>query len=166
MTSFDGYQWLLDGSPLAGETSQAYTPAGAEVGHQLSCRVTVTYPLPLLVTTAATSAPVTVLASGPRPIPPSPPPVKATVEITKVKISSTHHRAKFSFKASGSVTGFQCALIKAPTGHRHKRPRPSFSACRSPKTYKHLEPGKYSFEVRAVTAAGPGTPAIKNFTIS
>jgi hypothetical protein len=32
--------------------------------------------------------------------------------------------------------GFQCPLVK-----------PSFSACRSPKTYKHLKPGKYTFEV-------------------
>jgi streptogramin lyase len=63
----DGYQWLLDGTPLVGQTSRSYTPTGGDVGHQLTCRVTVTYPLPLLITASATSPPVTVLSqsSGP-----------------------------------------------------------------------------------------------------
>jgi hypothetical protein len=53
-------------------------------------------------------------------------------------------------------TGLQCALVK-----------PSFSACRSRKTYKHLKPGKYTFEVRAFNAAGADpTPAKKSFTIT
>ena len=77
-------------------------------------------------------------------------------KITKAKISSKHHTAKFSFKAIGTATGFQCALVK-----------PSFSACRSPKTYKHLKPGKYTFEVRAFNAAGAEpTPAKKSFRIT
>ncbi len=57
---FDGYRWLLDGSQIA--TGPSYTPAAANVGHQLSCAETVTYPL-LEVTTSATSAPITVVAS-------------------------------------------------------------------------------------------------------
>jgi hypothetical protein len=52
---FDGYQWLLDGSPIAGQTGHSYTPTTADVGHQLSCTVKVTYPL-LVVTVSATSA--------------------------------------------------------------------------------------------------------------
>jgi hypothetical protein len=65
-SGFDGYQWLLDGTPIAGQTSQSYTPIAGDIGHPLSCRVTVTYPL-LSVTTSATSAPVTVIpqSSGP-----------------------------------------------------------------------------------------------------
>jgi hypothetical protein len=60
------------------------------------------------------------------------------------------------FQGDRQVTGFQCALVK-----------PSFSACRSPKTYKHLKPGKYTFEVRAFNAAGADpTPAKKSFTIT
>ena len=43
--SFDGFQWLRDGSAITGATSQSYTPVAADVGHQLSCTVTVTYAL-------------------------------------------------------------------------------------------------------------------------
>jgi streptogramin lyase len=56
---FDGYQWLLDGSPIAGQTGTSYTPTAADAGHQLSCSVKVTYPL-LVVTVSATSAAVLV----------------------------------------------------------------------------------------------------------
>jgi len=55
--AFDGYRWLLGGFEVA--AGQSYTPVAANLGAQLSCQVTVTYPL-LDVTTAATSAPVTV----------------------------------------------------------------------------------------------------------
>jgi streptogramin lyase len=54
---FDGYQWLLDGSAIAGQTGQSYTPTAADIGHQLSCKVTVTYTL-FPTTTSATSAAV------------------------------------------------------------------------------------------------------------
>jgi streptogramin lyase len=63
---FDGYQWLRDGTPITGQTAQSYTPVAGDVGHQLSCTITVSYPL-LNVTTAATSGAVTVIPpnSGP-----------------------------------------------------------------------------------------------------
>jgi len=60
---FDGYQWQLDGTPVA--QGQSYTPSVAALGHQLACVETVTYSLPL-VTATATSAAVTVGgATGP-----------------------------------------------------------------------------------------------------
>ena len=58
--SFDGYQWLLDGSPISGATASSYTPLASDVDHQLSCKVTVTYTL-FPTTVSATSAAVTVL---------------------------------------------------------------------------------------------------------
>ena len=85
-------------------------------------------------------------------------------KITEVNISSKHHQAKFSFKAIGTATGFQCALVKEKP--HHKQPKPHFARCRSPKTYKQLKPGKYTFEVRAFNARGRDpTPAKKSFTI-
>lgn len=68
--SFDGYRWLRDGAQIAGQTAQTYTPATADVGHRLACQVTVTYPMPFLVTPAtATSTAITVApAPPPRPV--------------------------------------------------------------------------------------------------
>ena len=56
---WDGYKWLLDGSPIAGATRASYTPTAADAGHLLSCEATVTYTL-LQVTVSATSTPVEV----------------------------------------------------------------------------------------------------------
>ena len=65
--SFDGYQWLRDGLPIVGQTGQSYLSVAGDVGHLLACTITVTYALPLDVTTAATSASITVTPqnSGP-----------------------------------------------------------------------------------------------------
>jgi streptogramin lyase len=56
---FDGYQWLLDGQAITGQTAQTYVPAASDVGHQLSCKVTVTYTL-FPTTVSASSAAVVV----------------------------------------------------------------------------------------------------------
>jgi len=62
--AFDGYQWMIDGSAIAGRTAQSYTPTVADIGHQLSCSVTVTYTL-FPATVSATSAAVIVTARPP-----------------------------------------------------------------------------------------------------
>jgi hypothetical protein len=92
-------------------------------------------------------------------------PTQPRAKITAATISSKLHRASFKFKASGA-RGFQCALVKQPPGKHHKKPKPSYRACKSPKTYKHLKRGRYTFYVRALGAAGPGTPATKKFKIA
>ena len=80
-------------------------------------------------------------------------------KISKASISSTKRRASFKFTATGTAKGFQCELKRA-----HKKA--AFKSCHSPKTYKHLKPGKYTFEVRAVGSGGPDpTPAKKSFKI-
>jgi hypothetical protein len=80
-------------------------------------------------------------------------------KISKASISSTKHQASFKFAAIGTAKGFQCAL-------KHGK-KAAFKSCQSPKTYKHLKPGKYTFEVRAVGSNGPDpTPAKKSFKIS
>jgi hypothetical protein len=86
------------------------------------------------------------------------------VSITAAKIDSTHHTAKFTLKAVGTATRFQCALIERKTNGKY--PTPSFSSCRSPKIYKHLKPGKYKFEVRSIPGTSHGSPAIRRFSIT
>jgi DNA-binding beta-propeller fold protein YncE len=86
-------------------------------------------------------------------------------KITKVTISSKQHKATFRFAAVGNRSGFRCALVKKPKRH-HKHAKPSYRSCRSPKRYKHLNAGRYTFSVRASNAGGSDpTPATKRFTI-
>jgi virginiamycin B lyase len=63
--AFDGYGWLRDGTPIPGQTGPSYAPTPADVGHQLACRITTTYPLPFFVTVSSTSAAITVQAPVP-----------------------------------------------------------------------------------------------------
>ena len=80
-------------------------------------------------------------------------------KMIKATISSPKREASFKFTALGVAKGFQCGLAKA-----HKKPK--FKACHSPKKYKHLKSGRYTFEVRAVGSGGTDpTPAKKNFKI-
>jgi streptogramin lyase len=58
--SFDGFRWLRDGVALAEKLSSSYTPVAADVGHRLACTASVTYPLPLLVTSVSTSSATTI----------------------------------------------------------------------------------------------------------
>ena len=62
--TFDGYQWLLDGDPIAGQTAETYTPTVGDLGHRLSCKVTATYTL-FPATVSAASDGVTVTGSNP-----------------------------------------------------------------------------------------------------
>ncbi len=79
--------------------------------------------------------------------------------VTKVKISSKHRQATFRFKTTGRAKGAQCALVRGKGAAK-------FKPCTSPKTYKHLKPGQYTFQARAVGLAGPdATPAIRKFRI-
>lgn len=80
-------------------------------------------------------------------------------KIIKATISSPKREASFKFTSLGAAKAFRCALGKA-----HKKA--AFKACSSVKRYKHLKPGKYTFEVRAIGSGGPDpTPAKKSFKI-
>lgn len=84
------------------------------------------------------------------------------VKITSVKLNRKHRSARFNFSAAGA-SGFRCALFRSKPGHRARTPH--FTSCRSPRTYRHLRNAKYVFEVRAVSAAGPGPTARHRFKI-
>jgi YVTN family beta-propeller protein len=82
-------------------------------------------------------------------------------KIKKAKVNRKKGRASFRFKAIGKATGFQCELKR-----KHARKRARFKRCRSPKTYKHLKTGRYTFEVRALSSVGKDpTPAKKKFKV-
>jgi streptogramin lyase len=85
---FDGYAWLRDGTPVAGQSARTYVPTAGDVGHRLSCRLTVTYPLPFSVTATATSPAITVQAAPP----PPPTPALSALHITPRMFTLTGRR--------------------------------------------------------------------------
>jgi hypothetical protein len=77
-------------------------------------------------------------------------------------------RAAFSFTAPGAVTHYQCMLVRPKsTRQKTKRKRkPRFSKCASPKRYKKLRKGRYTFRVRALNIlGGDAKPAVRKFRI-
>ena len=100
--------------------------------------------------------------------PPSQPPAAGLPDTTakKVKRKTKKRRATFTFTGTNAPTGFECALVKRKKGHHHRKPKPDFAPCTSPKIYKHLRRGKYTFMVRAVNAVGTDpTPATQKFKV-
>jgi hypothetical protein len=74
--------------------------------------------------------------------------------------------ASFRFRASGSSTHFECALVRKPLARRATTPAPAYAACRTPVTFTHLTPAAYVFYVRAIGLGGPDrTPAKYAFAI-
>ena len=55
--AFDGFRWRRNDILLGGHRGPQFTPSRHDAGARLSCREIVTYPPPLSVTVAATSAP-------------------------------------------------------------------------------------------------------------
>jgi hypothetical protein len=103
------------------------------------------------------------------PFPPCPPALRPpTTTIGRTKINRRAGKIVFTFSAVGWATAFQCRLQRSggKKGKRKHRKNVVFSTCRSPKAYKHLRPGKYRFDVRALDAAGtPGATATKKVTL-
>ncbi len=81
-------------------------------------------------------------------------------KITRDRISTKKGKAKFNFTAKGRADGFKCELRRKH--HAAKK----FKGCHSPKTYRHLKHGSYTFEVRAIGPGGPDpTPAKQRFAV-
>jgi hypothetical protein len=102
---------------------------------------------------------------------PPPPAAPPGTTLRKAKIDRGKGSATFVFAGTGAVSGFACELTGPPPkpakgARKPKRRKPKFAACRSPKAYRHLKPGRYVFEVEAI---GPGgrdrTPARRRFGI-
>jgi hypothetical protein len=76
--------------------------------------------------------------------------------IDKTVLRAATRTVKFWFSASEPAQGFLCRLDKS-----------DFKPCGSPRTYKHLKPGRHAFRVRAVDLAGnvDGTAAVASFRV-
>jgi hypothetical protein len=162
------YQWERCNSAgsscqaIAGATAQTYKLATADVKHTLRVQETASN-VSGAGSPATSSATAVVHAS---PAGGTNPHKAPNTRLVFERINSKTHSATFRFKATGKSTGFRCALVRRPTRKGAKTPAPKYSACRSPKTFKHLKPGSYVLRVRAV---GPGgvdkTPATYRFKI-
>jgi hypothetical protein len=141
----NGTPVTLSASPASGSKFAGWSGGGC--GSTASCKVTLASDVSVTATFTKTT----------RPAPPN------TV-ITKKAINRRKHNAKFRFKATGSAaTGFQCSLVKAS---KHKKSRPAYHSCTSPKSYSHLAHGSYTFYVRARGAGGTDpTPATAKFKL-
>lgn len=143
----------LTATPAAGSSFAGWSGACAGAG---SCSV----PISTAASTVAVGATFTAIpppAPPPPPLPPPSQPPDTTLESSK--INQKNNSATFRFKAVGNATGFQCSLRKS--GKKAK-----FAACTSPKAYRHLKSGKYTFEVRALDGTIPdATPAKKKFKV-
>jgi hypothetical protein len=76
---------------------------------------------------------------------------------------STKRKATFAFSSNKPGSTFECAL----KGKKLDQAVQQFSSCVSPRKYKNLAPGKYTFSVRATDAAGnvDSTPATWKFKV-
>jgi hypothetical protein len=116
-----------------------------------------------LVAPVSTCGPPANGVSKDAPPPPAPPAPGTTLK--KAKIDADAGTATFTFAGSGQVTGFACELIRVH-GKGGKAKRPRFASCSSPKAYKHLSPGRYTFKVEARGVGGVDpTPAVRTFRI-
>jgi alpha-tubulin suppressor-like RCC1 family protein len=93
---------------------------------------------------------------------------KASASRKQRRRAKLRARATFSFTAPGVVTRYQCMLVRPkPKGQKTRRKRkPRFSKCASPKRYKKLRKGRYTFRVRALNNLGADAkPAVRKFRI-
>jgi hypothetical protein len=93
---------------------------------------------------------------SPQPQPASPP-VAPETAITRSVFRQQARLAKFLFSSTVEGSAFQCKLDKR-----------DFGPCSSPKVYRHLEPGRHAFRVRAVGPTGllDSTAAVGRFAIA
>jgi hypothetical protein len=77
--------------------------------------------------------------------------------ISKARISQAKDRATFRFGSTEPGSTFVCRIDRKPA-----------KPCHSPKSYGHLKPGRHTFSVDAVGAAGATdpTPALRKFRIT
>ncbi|MDX6626005.1 MAG: hypothetical protein QOE56_994 [Solirubrobacterales bacterium] len=117
-------------------TWQRWSDGGARV-HSVTAGAPATY-------TAVYSTPSTALPPLVGPIAALPPGTRLLKGPPK---RASNPSARFVFAADEATSGFQCKLDTAP-----------YKPCRSPRVYRHLEPGWHAIRVRAVGVGGAVDP--------
>jgi hypothetical protein len=107
------------------------------------------------------------LPPAPEPLPPvapKPPLPLPDTRIVAAKIEKPKGKATFRFEGTDETRSFQCKLIRpAVNGHQAKA---KFAACKKKTVFKHVAPGRYTLQVRALNATGSDpTPAKRRFTV-
>ena len=147
---------------IPGAIGQTHTLAAADIGHTLRVQETASN---------ASGAGAGATSSATAPVPAAHTASKHHVPPNTLllahHVSSHDRRATFRFKATGTATRFECALVRKPTRRGARTPAPAYVSCHSPKTFTRLKAGTYVLYVRAV---GPGgadkTPATYEFKIT
>jgi virginiamycin B lyase len=107
----------------------------------------------------------------PPPPPPPPPNGPPDTELTKtpknkVKAGRKGGKARFAFRSKPAGADFECALRRKGKRNKREAKLARYRACKSPKKYKRLRPGRYTFLVRATSAAGTDpSPAKDRFKV-
>jgi uncharacterized repeat protein (TIGR01451 family) len=132
--------------PIPGATGATYAAAPVDTGWALAVEVTATSSGGSTVASSDATAPV-----APAPLTP-PPPRDLTPPNTRITRAPARlarlARVSFRFVASEPGARFQCKLDRG-----------RWTGCRSPKAYARLRPGKHTFQVRAIDAAGNVDPS-------
>lgn len=148
VTAIEGSEILLSAPPLAALEGRTYTFGGWSDGgareHPILVGPTQTQ-YTASYTAAATPTPPSTPAPAPTPAPTVPktvPPPPGTAPQTKLGKHPTARTPKttatFTFSANVAGSTFRCKLDGKPT-----------RACRSPKAYRKLKPGRHTFKVWA-----------------
>ena len=106
--------------------------------------------------------------SGLEPPGPNSPETKITKKPPKkLKAGRRGAKAKLKFRSPSAGAAFACSLRKKGKRNAREKKQAKFAPCKSPKRYKRLRRGRYTFEVRAVLGGAPDpTPARAKFRVS
>jgi hypothetical protein len=150
-----GYAWNRDGAPIAGASSQTYTPVPADAGHSLTCSVTAT---DSAGSTTVTSAAAPVPALSVTNVVMSPTPVKSSGTASFV-LSEPASVTVAILTSSGSLVRTLLSGASEPAGAVTATWNRTNSAGQRAKT------GTYTLRVTA-SAGAASTTASQSFSVS
>jgi hypothetical protein len=86
--------------------------------------------------------------------------VPPTAVITRARVNARAHAVRFVLLASGTPSGFQCALVRR-SGKAARTGGPRYAACGAVRVYTHLAAGRYTFYARALGPPGSDRKAVR-----